>query len=294
MAGLVQSLKKAATQKQLSFISPAKVNLFFRVLYKRGDGFHEIASLYQAISLCDTLTIAPSQKDRFTCSDPFLPLDENNLVCRALTLIREKSGVYDPLQIHLEKRIPKEAGLGGGSSNAATLLWAFSQIFSLEISKKELEELGAILGADVPFFFSSGTTYCRGIGEKMKEVSLSSFFCDVRIWIAKPSKGLSTSLVYGGVKIAELFPRDPEKSLDSFTKEGTPLFYNDLEESAFSLCSGLRDLKRALLDKGFEHVIMSGSGSSFFCIGPVSIPTLEAVEFFPVRPLQKADRWYAL
>jgi len=294
MSSLVQTLKKAAIQKQLSFISPAKINLFFRVLYKRDDGFHEIASLYQAISLCDTLTISLAPEDTFTCSDPFLCMDENNLVCKALKLIREKTGIFNPLQIHLEKNIPKEAGLGRGSSNAATLLWAFSQMFSLEIPRIELEALGAFLGSDVSFFFSSGTAYCKGKGEKLREVSLSDCFYNKRIWIAKPSKGLSTSLVYGGGKALELLPRDPDKSLDSFTQEGDPLFYNDLEESAFSLYPELKDLKKSLIGCGFKHVIMSGSGSCFFCIGPLSTPALEGVEFFPVTPLQKADRWYAL
>ncbi len=227
MSVLIQSLEKAAIQQQLSFISPAKINLFFRILHKRDDGFHEIASLYQAISLYDILTISLAKEDTFSCSASHLSMDENNLVCKALKLIRKKTGIYDPLKIHLEKRIPTEAGLGGGSSNAATTLWAFSQIFSLEIPKKELEELGLMLGSDVPFFFSSGTTYCQGTGGNLRDVSLSSAFHTSRIWIAKPTIGLSTPLVYGGVKVSDLLKRDPEETLNSFLKSKDPHFYND-------------------------------------------------------------------
>jgi 4-diphosphocytidyl-2-C-methyl-D-erythritol kinase len=291
---LVQSLKKAASPKQLSFISPAKINLFFRVLYKREDDFHEIASLYQAISLCDILKISLSKEDEFTCSDDSLSMDENNLVCKALSLIRKKTRIYDPLKIHLEKRIPIQAGLGGGSSNAATLFFAFSQIFSLEISRSEFVNLGASLGSDVSFFFSSGSAYCKGRGEILEEVSLSSFFQDLPICIAKPVKGLSTPLVYRGVKPLELVSRDPDESLESFTKGKTPIFYNDLEESAFSVYPELKEIKQNLLDCGFQHVVMSGSGSSFFCIGKVSSLDLPGMDFFQVTTLQKSDRWYAL
>ncbi|MES2198630.1 MAG: hypothetical protein V4489_00475, partial [Chlamydiota bacterium] len=119
---------KAAEFQQLSFLSPAKINVFFKVLRKREDGFHEISSLYQAITLFDTLQIRLSAKDEFTCSDPSLSLDHTNLVNKALNLFRKKTGSSDQFSIHLDKKIPMQAGLGGGSSNAATALWAFSKL----------------------------------------------------------------------------------------------------------------------------------------------------------------------
>ncbi len=295
MFNLTYLSKKAAIQKQLSFISPAKINLFFRVLCKRADEFHEIASLYQAISLHDTISISHSEEDVFTCSDPMLLMDDKNLVCKALKLFRQKTGICDQLRIHLEKRIPIEAGLGGGSSNAATALWAFFQMFSLEISREELASLGSLLGSDVPFFFSSGTAYCTGRGEKLTEVILSDFLRSSSIWIAKPSKGLSTRLVYSKVNPSQLSIRDPQESLSSFIKGKTPLFYNDLEESAFFLYPDLEKIKRDLLDLGFDQVVMSGSGTSFFCIGTLDDLVLEGVEFFSINLIQKLNlRWYAL
>ena len=281
-----QFLKRAtlSNNKWLSFISPAKINLFFRVLYKREDGFHEIDSLYQAIDLCDTLYFSISQKDLFTCSDPSLSMDENNLVCKALELFREKTGRCDPVSIHLEKRIPREAGLGGGSSNAATTLFALNQLFSTNLSQKDLILLGSCLGSDVPFFFSSGTATCTGRGEKIQEMPFPEGLHLSPLWIAKPKIGLSTPLVYKACK-PELLPQ----------REALSLFYNDLEAAAFSICPELEKLKSTLLESGFEKVVLCGSGTAFFCIGMGHPPQIEGIEFFQTKPFSKENAtWYAI
>jgi 4-diphosphocytidyl-2-C-methyl-D-erythritol kinase len=287
--------ERAAVQGRLFFISPAKINVFFRVLHKRNDGLHEIASLYQAINLCDRLVVESSKVDLFTCSDPALATDDTNLVMKALSLFRQHTGVIDPLKIHLEKNIPVQAGLGGGSSNAATALWAFSQIFSTCSSKEELAHLGAKLGSDVPFFFSSGTSYCTGRGEKLRDVSVPTYLENASIWIAKPFFGVSTPEVYSLCKPNLLPQRDPQEALGLFLR-GEALFYNDLEMSAFSLYPALKTLKKTLLESGFEHVVMSGSGSSFFCIGQGTPYPIKGVELFQVGLVQSANvsRWYQL
>ncbi len=279
-----QSFNRAAYAKRLSFISPAKINLFFRILYKRADGFHEIASLYQAINLCDALHIIPSEQDVLTCSDPSLAMDEKNLVCKALSLFREKTGILEGVSIHLEKKIPMQAGLGGGSSNAAATLFALNQIFSAKLSQKDLEELGAFLGSDVPFFFSKGTAYCTGRGEKLQEMPAVNLD---KIWIAKPAFGLSTPLVYGACKPSELPARDPLETLNFFYSEKKPSFYNDLEVAAFSICPGLALIKQTLLESGFHQVVLCGSGTAFFCIGDNVIPPkIEGMQFFETFPIQ--------
>ena len=281
-----QFLKRAtlSNHKWLSFISPAKINLFFRVLYKREDGFHEIASLYQAIDLCDTLYFTLSKRDSFTCSDPSLAMDENNLVYKALELFREKTGRCDPISIHLEKRIPREAGLGGGSSNAATTLFALNQLFSTNLSQKDLILLGSCLGSDVPFFFSSGTATCTGRGEKIQEMPFPEGLHLSPLWIAKPKIGLSTPLVYKACK-PELLPQ----------READSLFYNDLEAAAFSICPELEALKQTLLESAFETVVLCGSGTAFFCIGMGHPPQIEGIEFFQTKPFSKENAtWYAI
>jgi len=282
-------LKRAAlSSKRLSFISPAKINLFFRVLRKREDGFHEIASLYQAIDLCDILHFTPSEEDLFTCSDPSLAMDARNLICKALELFRKKTGRSHSIAIHLEKKIPMQAGLGGGSSNAATTLFALNALFSTNLTQKDLIGLGSILGSDVPFFFSLGTAYCTGRGEKLQEAPFpESLLKSSSIWIAKPKIGLSTRRVYAACKPELLPQRDP--------KESFALFYNDLEVAAFSLLPELEALKAALLESGFETVVLCGSGTAFFCRGPRHPPQIEGVEFFQTKPFFKENAaWYTL
>jgi 4-diphosphocytidyl-2-C-methyl-D-erythritol kinase len=280
------SSKRAADQRQLSVLSPAKVNLFFQILHKREDGFHEIASLYQAIDLCDTLHIALSEEDRFFCSEPSLLMDESNLVIRALRLFRKKTGNTIGFDIRLEKNIPMQAGLGGGSSNAASALRAFCQLADEKIGEEELKILGGQLGSDVPFFFSSGSAFATGRGEVLQEVpspDLPSSF-----WIAKPSIGLSTVGVYKACRSNHFSQKDPQNSLKSFYSKD-PSFYNDLEPAAFFLEPSLQDIKQDLLGLGFETVLLSGSGSAFFCLGNLSNPALSGVEFFKVRPIKNTQ-----
>ena len=283
--------KKAAKPWQLSLLSPAKVNLFFRVLFKRKDNFHEIASVYQAISLSDVLHISLSTQDVLTCSEPSLAVDETNLINKALVLFRKKTGLTSSFHIHLEKRIPIEAGLGGGSSNAATALCAFCRLLKTPVSESLLMEWGAELGSDVPFFFSRGTSYVTGRGEEIRNVTAPK---SLSFWIAKPNWGLSTPSVYAACVPSDFEQRDPAVSLDMFLQGELP-FYNDLEVPAFTLSGSLKKLKESLLQMGFDSVILSGSGTAFVCFGSVEEPKLSDVQFFFVRTLQRKDQeWYEL
>lgn len=234
-------------------LAPAKINLFFQVLGKREDGYHEIASLYQAIDLFDRLFFSPSSQDLLTSTDPTLPLDESNLIIKALHLFR-KSHPVPPLHIHLEKNIPIEAGLGGGSSNAATTLKALNQIAGFPLPSEKLLEIAALLGSDVPFFFSNGCAYCTGRGEKFTQTSLPT---PLSGWIVKPDFGLSTPLVYKALK--------PEDYSIKKNEILFPLFFNDLEKGAFRLSPKLKEMKQEL-EQDFKTVVMTGSGSAFFCL----------------------------
>lgn len=283
--------KRAASAWQLSLFSPAKVNLFFRVLYKRNDNFHEIASLYQAISLSDVLHISLSDQDVFTCSEQSLALGQTNLISKALLLFRKKTRLTSCFRMHLEKNIPMEAGLGGGSSNAATALWAFCHLLEVPFKENVLMEWGTELGSDVPFFFSKGTAYATGRGEVLSDVVGQE---ELIFWIAKPNWGLSTPAVYASCHPSEFIQRDPAVDLQSFL-EGEKPFYNDLEAPAFLLSSPLKKLKSSLLAMGFDSVVLSGSGTAFFCFGALQEPKLPDVQFFSVRTLQRKDQeWYEL
>lgn len=250
------------------FFSPAKVNLFFRVLKKRQDGFHDIATLMQAISLGDFLVFELYNKkgaDVLKSNAPFLPLDHSNLIFKALALFKEATGIKDfHIHVTLDKQIPIMSGLGGGSSNAATTLWALNKLLKTKISTAKLRELGAALGSDVPFFFSSGIARCGGRGEKIQACEA----CDLDdFWILKPKNiQLSTSLVYQHCIPNVLTHEDPKNFFQSF-KENNPVFLNELEFSAFKLVPKLKAFKAQMYSCGFRHVMMTGSGSAFIAFG---------------------------
>ncbi len=275
----------------LSLFSPAKINLFLRVISKRPDGYHELSSLFQTISLGDRVRIECDEKDLLTCNDPAVPTDPSNLAWRAVETFKKKTSIQHCFKIHLIKQIPLQAGLGGGSSNAATVLWACNQLTGLNIPLMTLQKWGEELGADVPFFLSSGTAYCTGKGEKIFPLSpLPSR----SLWIVKPREGLSTPEVYRHLKVAALPNRKEERGdLQDFLS-GTSSYFNDLEESAFELKPSLRKLKQSLLAEGFETVLMSGSGSAFFCLGagrpPISRPDLFCFPAFFIN--RGLSGWY--
>lgn len=274
----------------LTLASPAKVNLFLRIIRKREDGYHELASLFQAIDLCDKLHFQLADTDKLTCSDSTLPTDHTNLVSKAMQLFRRKTGVNVPLSIHLEKNIPQQAGLGGGSSNAATTLWAYNQLVGSPAKETELAEWAAEIGSDISFFLSGGTAYCTGRGEIMRSIAPLE---PTNLWIVKPSMGLSTPQVYGRVNTAAFPKRDPKEMLANFLN-GQPEYFNDLEEPAFSVLPELENLKQNLVQAGFSTVLMSGSGSSFFCIGHAQPPMLAGLTCYSARFINRSDgSWYS-
>jgi 4-diphosphocytidyl-2-C-methyl-D-erythritol kinase len=269
--------------------SPAKVNLFFRVLSKRPDGYHDIASLYQAISLGDTLTATLADEDRITCDDPSIPCDERNLIYKAAQVFREQTGFSGRVHWHLTKKIPIEAGLGGGSSNAASALFALNQFSSFGLDETALCRFASLFSSDAPFFFSTGSAYCTGRGEVLTSIQDLQ---PMSFWVAKPDGGLSTPQVYKTCSPATCLQRNAEQHLNQ-ALEGRLELFNDLEDSAFSLMPSLLRLKQDLLELGFSQVSMTGSGTAFMCFGDVPSPSLQGVRFFPVRFIQRAeDEWY--
>lgn len=269
----------------MKLYSPAKLNLFFRVLKKRDDGFHEIASLMQAISLCDTLQFDIAVEDSLTCTDPQIPTDENNFIHKARSLFRQKTGFDVPLAIHAEKRIPSEGGLGGGSGNIATTLYAMNQLSALGLLETKLAKWAGEISSDAPFFFSSGTAYATGRGEI---VELLDPLPKKHLYLAKPSgPGLSTPLVYKHCR--------PNVNLNEPTHllKGRKWGINDLEFPAFSLRPDLKELKSQLLALGFDSVAMTGSGTAFFCFGTVENPTLPEVQFWESSYISRErGQWY--
>jgi 4-diphosphocytidyl-2-C-methyl-D-erythritol kinase len=242
--------------------SPAKINLFLRVLQKRPDGYHEIASLFQTVSLCDRIHFRLSDEDLLTCNDINIPLGPTNLIWKAVDLFRRLTGKITPLNIHLEKKIPIEAGLGGGSGNAATTLWALNQLFGCAEEESTLTHWAAQIGSDIPFFFSHGTAYCTGRGEHVRDLPALP---PQKLHLIKPRHGLSTALVYNNLQPVQLEQRNPQSILELFFL-GKPVYFNDLESSSFALMPTLASLKQKLLTLQAGPVLMSGSGTAFICM----------------------------
>lgn len=274
----------------LRLFSPAKVNLFLRIVSKRADGYHNLSSVFQTISLGDTLIIEPHTEDVLTCTDSHLPTDASNLVLKSIELFRRKTGSNQAFKVHLIKRIPTQAGLGGGSSNAATMLWACNQLTEANLPLDTLRQWSAEIGSDIPFFFSQGTAYCTGRGECVYHLPA---LAARPLWIVKPSEGLSTPEVYRRLNFTSLVSEKIlQRDLDAFLS-GSLSYFNDLEKPAFEIKPELKQLKMRLLEGGFETVLLSGSGSAFFCLGHGTLPTDLDLTIFPAQFLNRSlFSWY--
>jgi 4-diphosphocytidyl-2-C-methyl-D-erythritol kinase len=242
-------------------LSPAKLNLSLRILSKRPDGFHEIETLMVKLpGLADEISMVRADVFSFTCSDPDLPTDSGNLVVRAVEAMVERSGQAQPFHLHLEKRIPHGAGLGGGSSNAATVLLALNSQLAQPLPPQELHHLAAGIGSDVPFFLYAGAAWCRGRGELIEAAPTPPA---LPIVLFKPAFGVSTADAYRDCLGAEPLPGI---RYDPYLLDGIELV-NDLEKPVFAKHRYLAELKDWLQNRrDTKTVFMSGSGSTMVAI----------------------------
>lgn len=230
--------------------APAKINLSFRVLGRRADGFHEIETLMSPISLHDLLTIEPDESIEFTCDDPSLPVGDDNLVVKAARLFGRGA------RIHLEKRIPHGAGLGGGSSDAASVLLALNKIYHTNFPREALAEMGEQIGSDVPFFIFESAAHCRGRGELVVPTPLTS---PIRLLLLKPAFGVPTPWAYRRWSQSRELPGI---NYDAQKFAGVE-FVNDLERPVFEKYVFLAQAKSWLLAQPeVGAALMSGSGST--------------------------------
>ncbi|KAM5584789.1 4-diphosphocytidyl-2-C-methyl-D-erythritol kinase, chloroplastic [Rosa sericea] len=270
---------EAPPLSRLSLFSPCKINVFLRITNKREDGFHDLASLFHVISLGDVIkfSLSPSKsKDRLSTNVSGVPLDDRNLIIKALNLYRKKTGSDNFFWIHLDKKVPTGAGLGGGSSNAATALWAANQFNGCLATEKELQEWSSEIGSDVPFFFSQGAAYCTGRGEVVQNIPPPVPF-DIPMVLIKPQQACSTAEVYKRLQLDTTSSVDPLKLLERISVNGISqdVCINDLEPPAFQVLPSLKRLKQRVLaaSRGqYDAVFMSGSGSTIVGIGSPDPP----------------------
>ncbi|KAH9613028.1 hypothetical protein KSS87_008565 [Heliosperma pusillum] len=276
---LANQVDKEAGLSRLTLFSPCKVNVFLRITRKREDGFHDLASLFHVISLGDKIkfSLSPSKtKDSLTTNVAGVPLDDRNLIIKALNLFRRKTGYDKYFWIHLDKKVPTGAGLGGGSSNAATALWAANQFSGCIATEKELQEWSSEIGSDIPFFFSRGAAYCTGKGEVVKDIPPPIPLATPMVLI-KPPEACSTVQVYKRLQLDQTSKVDPLYLLEKISSEGISqeVCINDLESPAFQVLPSLRRLKQRIIaaSRGqYDAVFMSGSGSTIVGIGSPDPP----------------------
>jgi 4-diphosphocytidyl-2-C-methyl-D-erythritol kinase len=251
----------------LKLPSFAKINWTLRILGKRRDGYHEVATVLQSISLCDEIVFAPreDQQISLSCDDPDIPVDETNLILKAVRALPRVQGV----DIKLAKKIPAKGGLGGGSSNAAITLVALNALWRLGLRERELRQIGSRLGADVPFFLSGGTARAAGIGS---EVEAAPDVPRQYLIVVTPNASVSTATAYKLLKAPSLTTKDSLSILaSSFTEPFSgdssqwPL-HNDFEGVIFEIEPEIRRVKLALLEAGARNALLAGSGSSVFGI----------------------------
>lgn len=255
--------------------SPCKVNLLLNILGKRPDGFHELETLFHPVNLFDRLAFERGgQGIQLTCNDATLPTDGSNLVVRAAAKFLEAIGSRDGVRIHLEKRIPMAAGLGGGSGNAATTLLGLNELFGAPLTLGQMHPLAATLGSDVNFFLQHKPALATGRGEQVVSVEPFAALRGASFFLTHPGFGISTPWAYRELaRFPEALNGKPGRAqrlaqslqTNSLAAAGRD-FYNSLEAPALEKYPILALYQEFLREHGALATLMSGSGSTTFAV----------------------------
>ena len=250
----------------------AKINLGLDVLRRREDGYHEVKMIMQTIGLHDDLEIRKTKTPGIQVKTNlyYLPTNENNLVYKAAKLLMDEFQIQDGVSIQLKKRIPVAAGMAGGSSDGAAVLWGINQMYGLGLSMQALMERGVRLGADVPYCIQRGTALAEGIGEKL---SVLPPMPKCTILIAKPGISVSTKFVYENLHANDLKPEqhpDVDSMIEAMRQKDLGLLCsrmgNVLETVTIPAYPVINEIKRTMMDNGAIGSMMSGSGPTVFGI----------------------------
>jgi 4-diphosphocytidyl-2-C-methyl-D-erythritol kinase len=272
--------------------SPCKVNLLLNILGKRADGFHELETVMHPVNVFDELSFDRVTRGfHLTCSDPALPTDAGNLVHRAATLFFQKTEIRDGVRIHLEKKIPLAAGLGGGSGNAATTLLGLNEIFGKPLSTRALQDIAASLGSDIPFFLQTKPALGTGRGEKIQPLDYFPAMKDAAMLLVHPGFGISTPWAYQNLarfpSALNGAPGRAQKLIsllqtaDLRTAGGE--FYNSLEAPALEKYPLLALFQEFFRENGAAATLMSGSGSTTFALAQSLAAAEQLAEKFKAK-----------
>jgi 4-diphosphocytidyl-2-C-methyl-D-erythritol kinase len=275
---------------KLERTSPCKINLLLNVLGKRADGFHELETILYPVRIEDKLEFerGPYPGVELTCSNAALPTDSQNLVVRAARAFFEKTRLQEGIRIHLDKRIPLAAGLGGGSSNAANTLAGLNELFGGPLTSPQLREIAAGLGSDIPFFLQSSPALATGRGAQITPLDSFAAFQDAVLLLIYPGFGISSAWAYQQLS---RFPAAVNgtpgraQTLLSLLKQNdlskaAKAFYNALEAPALHKFPILAMYQEFLRDQGAAATLMSGSGSTTFALVQDQMTAGKLVEAF--------------
>lgn len=256
------------SNNDISLKALAKINLGLDVVRRREDGYHEVRMIMQTIYLYDRLDIKRTQEPgiQIQTNLSFLPVNENNLICKAAKLLMDEFSITDGVSVKLDKRIPVAAGMAGGSTDAAAMLIGVNRLFSLGLTKRQLMERGVQIGADVPYCIMRGTALAEGIGEALSPLP-PMVKCPVLI--AKPSISVSTKFVYQNLKLDDttIHP-DIDRLIDDIKAKNlhdiAAHMGNVLETVTIPNYPVIDEIKKHMLSNGAVGAMMSGSGPTVF------------------------------
>ena len=255
-------------------LAPAKFNLFLHITGRRADGYHLLQSVFMLIDWCDTLHFDLAPNGQISREDLLTPLPADDLVVRAARALRVASGTRLGAHIGIEKRVPAQAGMGGGSSDAASTLLALNRLWQLNYSLEKLQQIGLTLGADVPFFLGGHNAWVEGIGELLTPIQLPK----KRFLVVKPAEGLDTKLIF----LDPDLKRDTQTAIISGFAADAKFGCNDLQSVAQRHCPAVTKALQWLESQGL-HGRMTGSGSAVFAPVPESFELVSVSSTWQLR-----------
>lgn len=256
--------------REISLKARAKINLTLDVVGRREDGYHLIETIMQNVRLYDYIYMKPIYKNEIVIKTnlPWLPTDERNLAYKAVETIKEKYGLDRGVFIEINKKIPVSAGLGGGSADCAAVLVGMNQLFSMGISRKEMEDIGYTLGSDIPYCLRRGSVLGTGVGADLSNLSPCPKFYVV---LGKLPISVSTAIVYKNIDLDKIKTHPSTKDMINAidigdVKQIGQLLGNTLEDVTIKMVPEIAKLKETLMNNGAVGALMSGSGPTVFGI----------------------------
>lgn len=243
----------------------AKINLSLDVFNRRDDGYHDLRSIMIPINFYDELTIEKNDKDVFDCNKSYLRFNESNSIVKMIDIVRKEFDIDDYFKVYLNKCIPTRAGLGGGTSDGASVLRILKRMYRLDIPDEKIIEICLKVGADVPFNYYNTPSVVSGIGDVIEPISIKK---EYYVLLVKPKSGVSTKMAYELLDMNKCDHPDID-GLKIALEEGKSiegLLGNSLQQSAMLINSDIIKIKNELINAGGRNVLMSGSGSTVFCI----------------------------